>query len=385
MSDTNTSTVATPPINPLDEAKAALSKAKIHLMTKPDSVFFTTLCFSMHHVWTDRVPTAACDGKKIYWNPQFFMGLANKEEQVFLMLHETMHAAYLHMDPVRTNGRCKDRWNIAADHVINLQLIERGFRMPTGKNAGVADTQFTGMSAEEVYALLPENPGKPNMADLEAPEGDVEQVRADMQDALVRASIQSKMANDKPGTIPGEIEIFLNKLLNPKLPWFRILQKYLQSYAKNDYTFKKPNRRFFPRHHLPSLYSEDLIDLAIAVDTSGSVTDADFLRFVSETHAILKMMKPSKITLVQFDTDIKSVDEVKSVQELRRVKFTGRGGTNVMPVIQWANDTKPQLLLVFSDGDFHFYGLETKVNTLWLIHEKPNFRAPFGKVIHYTI
>lgn len=372
-------------IDPLIEAKAALSKAKIHLMTKPDSVFFTTLCFSMQHVWTDRVPTAACDGKKIYWNPQFFMSLANKDERVFLMLHETMHAAYLHMDPVRTNGRCHNRWNIAADHVINLQLIDRGFKMPTGKNAGMADPKFNGMSAEEVYKLLPDNPGKPSMSDLEAPKGDIEQIRGDMQDALVRASIQSKMAQDKPGTIPGEIEIFLNKLLNPKLPWFRILQKYLQSYAKNDYTFKKPNRRFFPKHHLPSLHSEALIDLAIAVDTSGSVTDTDFLRFVSETHAILKMMKPNKITLVQFDTEIKTVDEVKSVQELSKVKFTGRGGTSVLPVIQWANDTKPQLLLVFSDGDFYFYGPETKVNTLWLIHENPEFRAPFGKVIHYTM
>lgn len=377
--------ITTPESDLLIAAKIALSKAKIHLMSKADSVFFTTLCFSMQHVWTDRVPTAACDGKKIYWNPQFFMSLANKEEQVFLMLHETMHSAYLHMDPVRTNGRCPDRWNIACDHVINLQLIARGFTMPSGKNQGVADKRFEGMSAEQVYALLPDNPGKPNMADLESPEGDIEQVRSDMQDALVRASIQSKMAQDKPGTIPGEIEIFLNKLLNPKLPWYRILQQYLQSFAKNDYTFKKPNRRFFPRYHLPSLYSEALIDLAIAVDTSGSVTDADFLRFVSETHGILKMMKPKKITLVQFDTDIKSVDEVTNIQELMRVKFSGRGGTNVMPVIQWANVIKPQLLLVFSDGDFRFYGLETKVKTLWLIHENPNFTAPFGKVIHYEM
>lgn len=372
-------------VDSLAEAKAALSKAKIHLMTKPDSVFFTTLCFSMQHVWTDRVPTAACDGKKIYWNPQFFMGLANKEEQVFLMLHETMHAAYMHMDPVRTNGRCHDRWNIAADHVINLQLIDRGFKMPTGKNAGMADAKFKGMSAEEVYKLLPDNPGKPSMSDLEAPEGDIEQVRSDMQDALVRASIQSKMAQDKPGTIPGEIEIFLNKLLNPKLPWFRILQKYLQNFAKNDYTFRIPNRRFFPKHHLPSLYSNTLIDLAIAVDTSGSVSDADFLRFVSETHGILKMMKPSKITLIQFDTAIKSVNEVKSVQELMQVKFKGRGGTEIEPVINWANEKKPQLLLIFSDGQFRFYNHETKVNTLWLIHENPNFISPFGKVIHYTI
>jgi predicted metal-dependent peptidase len=369
----------------LTPAKEALDKAKIRLMGKADSVFFTTLCFSMKHVWSIEVPTAACNGKTIYWNPSFFMSLGGPEEHVFLLLHETMHAAYLHMDPVRMNGRCPDKWNIACDHVINLQLIARGFKMPTGANAGFADPIYTGLSAEEVYKLLPANPGKPNMVDLMAPPGDLEQIRSDMQDILVRASIQSKMSEDKVGTIPGEIEIFLNKLLSPKLPWHRILQKYLQAFAKDDYTFKKPNRRFFPKHHLPSLFSVSLIDLAIAVDTSGSVSDTDFLRFISETHGILKMMKPKKISFLQFDTEIKSVHQLKSIRDLEKVAFTGRGGTYITPVIEWANENKPQLLLVFTDGGFSFYGLETSVNTLWLIHENTNFRAPFGKTIHYTI
>ena len=355
-------------------------------MTKPDSVFFTTLCFSMQHVWTDRIATAACDGKKIYWNPDFFMSLANKEEQVFLMLHETMHAAYMHMDPVRSNGKCPNKWNIAADHVINLQLIERGFTMPTGKNKGVADSKYAGMSAEEVYALLPKDSPQSTMPDLEAPsEGEMDQIRSDMQDNLIRASIQSKMANDAVGTIPGEIEIFLNKLLNPKLPWFRILQNYLQTFAKSDYSFKKPNKRFFPKHHLPSLHSNNLIDLAIAVDTSGSVTDSDFLRFVTETNSILKMMKPSNITVIQFDSTIKSIDKVSCVKELMNIKFKGRGGTQINPVVNWANENKPQLLLVFSDGDFYCNHIESKVNTLWIIHENLKFKAPYGKVIHYSM
>lgn len=378
----------------MNKAVEALNKAKVRLMSKADSVFFVTLCFSMKHVWAEHIPTAACNGKTIFWNPNFFMGLADAEERVFLMLHETMHAAYLHMDPVRTNGRCPDRWNIACDHVINLQLIARGFKMPTGRNQGLADTQFIGMSAEEVYAKLPDNPGKPSMPDLLSPgDGDggdgsgdaVEELRNDIQDALIRASIQSKLAGDKAGTIPGEIEIFLEKLLSPKLPWHRILRKYMQSFAKNDYTFKKPNRRFFPKHHLPSLYSDNLSNLTIAIDTSASVTDADFLRFVSETGGILKMMKPELITLIQFDTSIKSIDKVPDFGALSKVKFTGRGSTDIVPVLQWVNENKPQLLLVFTDGEFNFYGHDTKVQTLWLIHENPNFQTSFGKVIHYEL
>lgn len=365
---------------PYAEAYDALSKTKIQLMARPDSAFFTTICFSLRHAFDDAVPTACTNGKWIKIGTKFFMDL-DPEERIFLLLHETMHCAYLHM--VRLpEGACPDRWNIACDHVINLQLIERGFKMPKG---GLADRKYIGMSAEEVLKLLPENPGKPHMQDLEPGDGDQEAMGREMQDILVRASIQSKISNDKPGTIPGEIEIFLNRLLNPKLPWNRILQKYLQAYAKNDYTWKKPNRRFFPKYHLPSMYSESLMNIAIAVDTSGSVSDEDFLRFITETHSILRMMKPEKITLVQFDTEIKSVEDVSSISELMKVQFSGRGGTLIDPVLNWANENKPQLLLVFSDGGFYFYTLETKVKTLWLIHDNKKFNAPFGKTIHYSM
>jgi len=358
----------------------ALSKAKIQLMAKADSAFFTTICFSLRHSFDDTVSTACTNGKYIKFGTKFFMDL-DSEERVFLLLHETMHCAYLHMVR-RIPGACPDRWNIAADHVINLQLIDRGYKMP--KN-GYADPQYKGLSVEEVYALLPNNPGKPNMQDLVPGDGDPEEMQRTMQDILVQASIQSKISQDKPGTIPGEIEIFLSRLLKPKLPWNRILQKYLQAFAKNDYTWRKPNRRYFPKHHLPSMYSENLMNIAVAVDTSGSVSDADFLRFVSEMHSILRMMKPEKLTLIQFDTEIKSVNDIGSIQELMNVKFTGRGGTLINPVLDWANVNKPQLLLVFSDGGFYFYSTESKTNTVWLIHDSPAFVAPFGKVIHYSM
>ena len=104
----------------------ALSKAKILLMTKPNSVFFTTLCFSLRHKFSEEETTASTDGIEVTYSPKFCMGLS-PEERVFLLLHETLHCAYLHM--VRLMERDHRKWNIAADHVINLQLIERGYKI----------------------------------------------------------------------------------------------------------------------------------------------------------------------------------------------------------------------------------------------------------------
>lgn len=365
----------------------ALSKAKIQLMARPDSAFFTTLCFSLKHRFDEDAGTAYTDGLEVVYAPKFFMSLS-PAEQLFLMLHETLHVALLHT-VVFEAGLNADRANIAQDHVINLMLIEAGFKMPA---CGYADPQYTGMHWRQVYDLLPTSCGKPMMADVRpgkpgdgAAKAKAEALTREVQDILVRAAIQSKAAGDKPGTIPGDIQIFLNGLLNPKLPWNKLLQKYLRVFDKSDYTFRRPNRRFFPEWHMPTLHGEKLMDLAIAVDISGSVSDADFHTFVSEIASIFRMMKPGKITLLQFDTQIKSVDQLKNLGDLLKTKFAGRGGTAIEPVLAWAKENKPELLMVFTDGEFRFHQPHTNTEIVWLIHNNKQFNPPFGKTIHYEI
>ena len=361
--------------------QAELNKAKIQLMSRRDTAFFTTILFSLVHLWDNNIPTACTNGKYIKFNTKFFMNL-DSEERLFLLIHEALHVAFLHM--VRLMNRDPGVWNSAADYVINAMLIERGFKMPTD---GLYDPQYSGMSVEAVYNILINKPKQPiPWPDLEASPDDVD-IAQDVQDILVRAAIQSKAQGDSIGTIPGEIQIFLDNLLKPKLPWHRILQKWLQAKVKNDYSFRKPNRRYFPQHYLPSMFSESIIDLSIFVDASGSVTDNHFSSFVSETASIFKMMKPETITLGQFDVGIRSVEKIKSINALRNIKFTGRGGTNISPVLNWIDTNKPQVILIFTDGEFRFPKGVTKPKSsvIWIIHNDPAFIAPFGKVIHYIL
>lgn len=362
------------------ETQKAYDRAKIGLMHKADTSFFTTVLFSLRLLWDGLISTAATDGSSIRINPEFFMRLS-PDERIFLLVHEAMHVALLHM--TRLGDRNHRKWNHACDHYINLLLLERGFKMPPD---GLADPQYKGLSADEIYAKLPDPPKSDSSPlDLESPIQPPEDLTNEVADILVRAAMQAKINNDSPGSIPGDIEIFLNKLLNPKLPWQRILQKYIQNLSKHDYSWRKPNRRFFPDHYLPSMFSEKLMDIAIAVDASGSVSDDDFKVFVSETNGILRMMKPDKLTLIQFDSKIKSVDKIGSIQDLMNVQFFGRGGTRIEPVMEWAKENKPKLLLVFTDGEFNFYNTDYKTNTVFLIHNNPKFKSPYGKVIHYEI
>lgn len=43
-----------------------LDKIKIALMDDPDSIFYTSVFFSLNHIWTDQYPTAATDGRSVF-------------------------------------------------------------------------------------------------------------------------------------------------------------------------------------------------------------------------------------------------------------------------------------------------------------------------------
>lgn len=370
-----------------------LNQAKVGLMSSPESVFFSTILFGMKFLWDESCPTAWTTGIKLGFNPRFFLSMS-PEERIGVLVHEACHPAYMHIE--RQGSRDHEIFNKAADHVINLMLLARGFKLPSFV---LADPRFTDMGTEEVYNILFAEkqqgvPQLPNdMPDLRQPgegeEGEEPmsggELKQAMDDLLVRAVLQSKMAGEKAGTIPGEIEVYLDKLLNPKLPWQSILRKWLKSLGKFDYSWKRPKRRYQPEYYLPSLWSEGaMVDFQAWVDISGSEGDDDFQRFISELAGILRMMKPKKIELGQFDTRIKSITAVRSVQELENVEFHGRGGTVITEVLDHIEKTRPKVALIFTDGGFHMDRNKCSTNVLWMIHDNPNWTAPFGRVIHYN-
>lgn len=368
----------------MEAHQKALDKAKIDLMSKPGSVFFSSLCLSVVHGWDASAPTAYTDGRNIRYNPEYFMGLS-RNERVGLLIHETMHIAYMHSS--RKGSKDHKQWNYACDYVINLQITKAGFSLPKG---GLLDTKYTGLSAEQVYELLEEAPEyhPDDLMDI-SEKGDSEDVPEDleqeMQDALVRAVMQAQQHETSKSNIPGEVIVFLNKLQNPKLPWQRILSRFLNQVAKTDYTWKRPNRRAPEGTYIPSLHNETLRDVVIAWDMSGSITDQETTRFASECAGILKYMKPEKLTLIQFDTEIISVDKLKTVKDIAKLNMQGRGGTCIIPVLDWVNKHKPQVILIFTDGYFDIPKYTAKSQIIWLIHNNEGFSPKYGKVIEYKV
>jgi predicted metal-dependent peptidase len=389
----------------------SLDKAKVALMGKPDTIFFTTVLFGLKFSWNEAIPTARTNGIELEINPHFWASRP-AEQHPLILLHETGHVIFHHCLPSRIGKRNNpDKWNEAGDYVINGMYAKRGWKIPDG---WLYNPSFEGLSTEQVYDRLPDSPAQgdngqgmrdvvignmpgktppqqgegPSQPGQQPSQGGMtpQQIEEKINEIIVRAALQSQIGGDKPGTIPGEVEIFLEKLKSPKLPWTTILRRFLNDRIKEDYSWRKPNRRFFPEHHLPSQDSEGLGHLAFAVDTSGSVSNADFNTFISELAGVLKQFRPKRMTLIQFDTSIKSINEIRCVSDLMRVKFHGRGGTCVFEVMQWAEQNKPMAMLVFTDGGFRQIDIQlSKTALIWLIHDNPQWRGRQGKTINYEM
>lgn len=393
------------------ELKTAYNKAKIGLLIKKNSVFLTTVLFSLKHKWVPKdggCPTAGVDGINLIVNPDFFLSLS-EGKRITLLAHEAWHIAFSHI--TRKDHRDHGVWNSAGDYVINNVLKKAGYEpldpitIDGKETKWLYDSKYDGMSTEQVYDLLIKDPDSNScpMPDLTysdgtssdpskdnpgAPKSEVEaeaakkEIEQHVQDILIKAVTQSKIRGEEAGTIPGDIEVALEKMLNPTLPWNIILQRFLNDMAKNDYSYARPNRRFMPEFYLPSLYSEGLGHVAFAVDSSCSVSDKEFLAMNSEINHVHKTMTPELLTLLNFDTKVQDVHKLGREDSVADIKFHGRGGTNLKPMMKYFAKNVPQALIVFSDLQCAPITEDPGYPVIWIACNSPKASVNFGQLIH---
>lgn len=387
----------------------ALTRAKMGLLDPSTSkvggnpVFYSSILFSLKQEWNDTLPTAAVNGKSIFINPAWFCGLKLKE-QIGLLAHEVCHIGFQHLTTFPLYNRKKypleieNRiWNMAGDHVINLALTKAEYILPAG---ALCDDRFNGMTTFQVYCILHDE------ADVQIIEamcasgsGDIifpsnskieqdntEKLQNSITAIIAKAKLNAELSGESIGSIPGEITRTLDKQINPRLPFEIILANYMSNYAKDDFSFRRPNRRYLPDVYLPGLRNDSLCNIACVFDVSGSVNDSTLTSFRNGLNIIKEELHPEKITLVEFDTKIRNEMEITSMTDVMNIKFHGGGGTDINPVIDWIKKNKPEITLIFSDGDFYspdFTGVTTDI--IWLIEDNPKWTIEYGRVFHYVI
>lgn len=364
------------------QLETILSKAKLGLMAR-GTTFLMTVTFNLHHVFTERVPTAATDGISILYNPNFFTSLT-PPQRISLIIHETWHVALLHN--YRGQNHNKEIYNEAADYVIN-QLIKDAGQAPLPD--WLQDDIYRGMSTNEVYDLIKHKPRPPNSPnDILQPSGEDtdSKDKERVEQIIMKASMAAEMQGEDPGNLPVDIQRLMDKLINPQLPWEQILGRFINDQSKNDYTWSRPNRRFLPEFYLPSAYSESLEHLVFAIDTSGSVTDDDMIAMLSEITYIKEIMKPRRMTILDCDTIIHNIHDVTNSDTIAELKFNGGGGTECAPVIEYCKKENATALIYFTDLFMSEYPHPIKFPLLWIVYNNPRrTRVNIGEITHYDI
>lgn len=186
------------------------------------------------------------------------------------------------------------------------------------------------------------------------------------------------------GYLPSALKRLIEEITNPTLDPWDILAQWVSRTAHNDYSWAKPNKRYLHTGlYLPSCISEEIPELFIAVDVSGSVDDDELNAMADRVTAILETYH-AKATILFSDAAIQKIIEVTSYDLPLDLKGVGGGGgTDFRPVFKWVDDSGllPTALIYLTDMDGRFPTTAPIYPVLWANVGHKGHAAPFGEIL----
>ena len=376
-----------------------ITKARVRMLLKHG--FFGQIATRLQLVEETDIPTAAVDGKKFYYNPDFVQKLTD-DELVFLVGHEVGHCVWQHF--LRRGDRRRDVWNMAGDFVINQILVDERIGAQIKAVPILLDNKYRGMASEEVYDDLMANAVKVqatldiHMDGDGSEEGEgkgksfgeplTEEEKKALSDELKEAVLQAAQASGA-GNVPKGFQRLINDITAPKMSWRDVLKIQLNSIIKNDYSFMRPNRKgWHIGAVLPGMLPGDEVNIAVAIDTSGSISESMLKDFLGEVAGIMDQFDAYTVRIFQFDTSVYGEEIFTSDLngDIRTYEVRGGGGTDFEVIFTHLKkeDVTPNQLIVFTDGEpWGSWGDANYCDTVWIVHSNPNKKAPFGITAHY--
>lgn len=384
----------------MDRPENKLTKARAGLIL--DAPFYGALSLKLQPEVKPGYGTVATDGKRLFWDPAYINELSLEQVKA-LWAEEVLHCGLAHH--VRRGGRDLKRWNMACDQVIFHILQASDFTLPPDVKVNPV---YAGKSAEEVYSLLPQDPqggdggggggqgqsqpgrqpgqGFGDVEDGKDEQGqtlshsDRDREEQDWKVAMTQAAQSAKMQ----GNLSADLARLVDAWVNPKAPWQDLLRRFVELSARNDYSWVPPSRRYLSQgYYLPSLRSEELPAIVIAVDTSGSVTDEELKQYAGEISGILETWDTT-IHVVYADSKYQG-SQVFTREDLPlKLDAKGGGGTDFRPAFKWVENEglEPAALIYLTDMECNRWPTDPGYPVLWAkIGRWPGRKAPFGEVV----
>lgn len=404
------------------------------------NAFFAAILYKHRRTIDVMCDTLWIDGKNIGYNPTYILTLDSDELQ-FAIAHEALHVAGMHH--LRRGDRDNDLWNVACDHVVNA-LLEDGKigKKPKGWLDGIP-----GMTPEAIYDRLKQKQREEQQQErAERPQDDDGQqgdsqgsnapdasqgngqgdqdddangqssqgdqqgdasskpssfgevrdqvnddgtrmtpAERDLAEAETRVMIdQATRIATRAGQMPGNVKHFVDKVTERRVAWQEILARFIDSRARNDFNWSRPNLRYMSAGAiLPSLSTPAYGAIVYAFDTSHSNMWAinqgcEELRSCLATYAV--QGEVPDVWALWCDTVVHAQLLNDEADEL---KPGGHGGTDFAPVFEYVDreGLDPRAIVYLTDGECSSFGKEPDCPVLWLLTQPcDSFKPPFGEV-----
>jgi predicted metal-dependent peptidase len=348
---------------------------------------------------SDQIPTACTNGRKITVNPKFFKKL-NNLERVYVICHEVTHVILQHPDRMRLYHEMgygpdltpfsSKRFNIAADYVINAYLNELKIgAQPVGS---LLNGQFSSLDlVDDVYLKIPEDEDDSGNWDQHAPSDP--NAPSPSKAAIQRAVAGAAVAAKGMGKLPGGLQRLIDEILDPQVKWTELIRSAITTCVGNtENTWARPNRRRLaspPHVYWPGRAGIQTGQLALEIDTSGSIGERELQTFLSEVHGILSDVMPEKIHVMYVDSklyndEVIEIDDPNDILELGK-KAGGGGGTDMTVVFDEIEKRQlaVEYAIILTDGCCNF-GEDRGIPTIWCI-TTPGVESPWGINVHVEI
>jgi predicted metal-dependent peptidase len=398
-----------------NEVIEKLTTARVGLLLK--APFFGNMATRMRLIQSDDwCPTAATNGRDFFYSTEFVKKLSVKKLE-FLFAHEICHAVFDHFG--RLGSRNPKLANIAQDYAVNQILVDERIGEKITEVDICYDSKYRGKAWEEIYDELFEKAEKIGIEDLLKMLGDqldehikeeegagagedegegkdgkggkprltkeeAEAIRQEIKNAMIQSA-----AAAGAGKTPAGIQRMIKNWTEPKVDWRQLVQQEIQSIVRNDYSFTRVNRKSMHSGAiLPGMKEATTIDVAIAVDMSGSIGGEDASTFLGEIKGIMDQYEDFKINLWCFDTDIYNHKEISqdNSQDLIEYEPMGGGGTDFERNWEYMKDMgiQPKKFIMFTDGyPCGSWGDPDYTDTVFIVKGNTSAEAPFGQTVIY--
>jgi predicted metal-dependent peptidase len=431
-----------------NKQEVRLKKAHIALMKHPETALYSGVMLMGKSEVSEEMFTAYTDGVNKRYSKPFLETIDCEPKLRGLVLHENLHVALKQIprgkDMFKEDSKIA---NMAADFVVNDIIFNIKGTISGGNEAIVAlpegalyDPFFHNWNMREVYNYIrKENPqrGKGKGSSSGSPSDDDEQgdgnddsqnsspSQGGKQDNKIKANGKEyDMGGDGfdehdwesfkditpeelkelsdgidkalreggmlAGRMGAKMPRAIGELLEPKIDWRDALRDFVSSAmkGKDEFTWRKMNKRQMANDiYMPSMENETIGEVIVAIDTSGSIGEAELTEFASELASICDLVQPETVRVLWWDTMVhgEQVFKPESFNNIASLlKPLGGGGTHVGSVATYINEKKlnAECVIVFTDG-YVEHDIEWNIvpPTLWMITQNRALEVPCGKKV----